>query len=148
MENRVGYVLKRVQQALRAQMDEALAGVGLTLPQYAALSALEAESGLSNSELARRGFVTAQTMNDIVANLEKAGLVARRAHPTHGRVQQLSLTAAGREAVGRAHPAVATVERRMLAHLAEEERASLLRALQACARALEGDAPDHPSLPG
>jgi DNA-binding MarR family transcriptional regulator len=55
MDDRIG---KRVQAGLRSGMDRALETKGLTTPQYAALSALERESGLSNAELARRSFVT------------------------------------------------------------------------------------------
>ena len=44
---RVGYQMKRAEHALRLEMDGALRGVGLTTPQYAALSVLEDEAGLS-----------------------------------------------------------------------------------------------------
>src|SRR3712207_8022525 len=67
---RVGYELKRAQHALRSEMDGALRGVGLTTPQYAALSVLEGEEGISGALLARRCFVTPQTMNGILVNLE------------------------------------------------------------------------------
>ena len=88
---RVGYVLKQVQQALRAAMDDALRRHGLTTPQYAALSALAEAGALSGAALARRGFVTPQTMNGIVANLEAAGLVVRRADPADRRIWRLHL---------------------------------------------------------
>lgn len=148
MERRVGYELKRAQQALRARMDEALRGRGMTTPQYAALSALEREDGLSNAELARRSFVTPQTMNGIVANLEAARLVQRRPHLEHGRIRQIFLTDPGRSVVRSAHPVVTEIERRMLAPLVDDERSRLLTALRACALALEADDspadPEHP----
>jgi DNA-binding MarR family transcriptional regulator len=92
---RVGYELKRAQHALRLEMDGALKKVGLTTPQYAALSVMEGEKGLSGASLARRCFVTPQTMNGILVNLEKAGLLERRPHPEHGRVLQAYLTGRG-----------------------------------------------------
>ena len=98
----VGYQLKRAQQALRAAMDEALRPQGLTTPQYAVLTALEAEAGLSGAELARRCFVTPQTMNEIVAGLEARGWVTRRRHAEHGRVLQTFLTDQGAAAGMRA----------------------------------------------
>ena len=55
---KIGYQLKRLQSLLRARMDAALDERGLTTPQYAALSAIEAAPGLSNAALARRSFVT------------------------------------------------------------------------------------------
>ena len=58
-----GYLLKRAQAALHAAMAAALHEHGATLAQYAVLTALDEEPGLSNAELARRAFVTPQTMN-------------------------------------------------------------------------------------
>ena len=138
VESRVGYQMKRAQHALRIGMDKALREVGMTTAQYAALSALEAAPGLSGAELARRGFVTPQTMNVLLANLEAAGLVARRPHPEHGRVLQAYLTETGEESLGRAHGLVEDVEQRMLEKLSQKDRRRLLEALRGCADALEG----------
>jgi DNA-binding MarR family transcriptional regulator len=129
--------MKRAQHALRNGMDGALRDVGMTVAQYAALSALEAVPGLSGAELARRGFVTPQTMNGILVNLENAGLVVRRPHPEHGRILRSFLTEAGQELVSRAHVVVEDIERRMLAGLGWEDRRRLLEALRSCADALE-----------
>ena len=134
---RVGYELKRAQHALRLEMEGALRGVGLTTPQYAALSVLEGEEGMSGALLARRCFVTPQTMNGILVNLEKAGFLERRAHPEHGRVLQAYLTGEGEEMLSRAHALVEAIEGRMLEDLAEGERERLLAALRGCADALE-----------
>jgi DNA-binding MarR family transcriptional regulator len=79
-------VLKRAQYTLRQVMDDRLADAALTTPQYAALTALEREEGLSNAELARRCFVTPQTMHSIVTRLEEEGLLRRTPHPNHGRI--------------------------------------------------------------
>ena len=136
VEERVGYVLKRVQHALRAALDEALRRRGLTTAQYAALSALEAAPGLSGAELARRCFVTPQTMNEIVAHLEAAGLVARR-RGDDARVLRVDLTAAGLEQVGACHQAVEAIEERMVSGLSPRERQQLLDSLRRCVDALE-----------
>jgi DNA-binding MarR family transcriptional regulator len=121
-------------------MDAALRGIGLTTPQYAAISVLGDEPDLSGAELARRCFVTPQTMNAIVVNLESAGLVLRRPHSEHGRVLQAYLTAAGEELVSRAHETVEAIEKRMLAALDPEERLKLLNALRSCTDSLEAKA--------
>lgn len=137
VEGRVGYQMKRAQHALRNGMDGALREVGMTVAQYAALSALEAAPGLSGAELARRGFVTPQTMNGILVNLEKAGLLERRPHPEHGRVLQAYLTGNGERMLSRAHTLVEAIEGRMLKDLTEDERGRLLSVLRGCADALE-----------
>jgi DNA-binding MarR family transcriptional regulator len=141
VESRIGYQMKRAQHALRVEMDKALREVGMTTAQYAALSTLEASPGLSGAELARRSFVTPQTMNAILANLEAAGLVVRRPHPEHGRVLQAYLTKKmGEESVAGAHGLVEAVERRMLDRLSRDDRRRLLEALRGCADALGGGA--------
>jgi DNA-binding MarR family transcriptional regulator len=99
VQQRVGYVLKRAQQALGAAMAGALASHDVTNAQYAALSALRADPGLSNAELARRSFVTPQTMHEVIAQLERAGLVARQANPHHARILQRRLTAAAKRSL-------------------------------------------------
>jgi DNA-binding MarR family transcriptional regulator len=137
LENDIGYELKRAQHALRKRLDGALRSIGLTTPQYAALSALGSSPGLSGAELARRGFVTPQTMNAIVAGLESAGLILRRPHPAHGRVLQAYLTEAGRDLLVRADREAEAVTRRMLAGLDQGERYRLLAALRSCVDSLE-----------
>lgn len=136
----VGYQLKRVQHALRLRMDEVLREVGLTTPQYAVLSVLEDSPGLSGAALARRSFVTPQTMNMIVAKLEDAGLIARSPHPEHGRVLQAYLTGEGRMLVSGAHEVVGAVEERMLGGLNSEERVRLAETLDGCADSLAAGA--------
>jgi len=118
-------------------MDGALREVGLTTPQYAALSVVEGEEGVSGALLARRCFVTPQTMNGILVNLEKAGLLERRPHPEHGRVLQAYLTGSGERMLSRAHALVEAIEGRMLKDLTEDERGRLLSVLRGCADALE-----------
>ena len=137
LESAIGYELKRAQHALRRRLDEALRSIGLTTPQYAALSALASSPGLSGAELARHGFVTPQTMNAIVASLEAAGLILRRPHPAHGRVLQAYLTETGRDLLSRATREAEAVNRRMLAGLEQGERRQLLDALRSCVDSLE-----------
>ena len=139
VDRRIGYLLKRAQSALRAEMDERLARHGLTTPQYSALSALDSAPGLSNAELARRSFVTPQTMIRIVAGLEEKELVTRSEHPSHGRILAATLTTDGRRAVRACHDLVNGVERRMVNALSEAERGTLARLLASCAEALESD---------
>ena len=136
MGKRVGYVLKRAQHALRIRMDEALLPLALTTPQYSVLSAVELTPGISNAALARAAFVTAQTMQGIVANLERLGLLRRTEDPEHGRIRRGELTKRGHEVLARAHQLVATVESRMLSGLSEKEAAALTTLLEGCAENL------------
>jgi DNA-binding MarR family transcriptional regulator len=109
----IGFALKQAQQALRTRLDSGLREIGLTTPQYAVLAFLEVEAGASNAALARRAFVTPQTMQAILVALERAGLIARTPHPEHGRVQMTELTARGRGALEAASGIVADAEKRL-----------------------------------
>lgn len=131
-----GYVLKRTQLALRGAMDNALATLDLTTPQYAALSELVKEQGLSNAELARRCFVTPQTMHQIVRGLERDALVTRSRHPEHGRIQQVTLTSRGQELLAQAHERVGEVEARMTRSLTQAEMKQATGVLVKCYEAL------------
>ena len=109
----IGFALKMAQQALRTHMDAALQRIGLTTPQYAVLNLLMVEPGASNAVLARRSFVTPQTMQGIVVALERAGFIVRAPHPDHGRVQTTELTDRGREVLAAATGIVAGAEARL-----------------------------------
>ena len=109
----IGFALKQAQQALRTRLDSGLREIGLTTPQYAVLAFLKVEAGASNAALARRAFVTPQTMQAILVALERAGLIARTPHPEHGRVQMTELTARGRGALEAASGIVADAEERL-----------------------------------
>ena len=136
MAKRLGYALKRAQHALRTRMDEALRPLNLTTPQYAVLSAIELDSGISNAALARAAFVTAPTMQGIVGNLERAGLLKRSSDPTHGRILRSELTRKGAKKLQEAHIRVENIEAIMLHILAPDEIGKLTTQLIACADAL------------
>lgn len=125
----IGYALKLAQQALRTRMDAGLRELGLTTPQYAVLTFLTEEPGASNAMLARRSFVTPQTMQSILVGLERAGFIARTPHPEHGRVQRTELTGAGRDVLKAASGIVAEAEAKLRsasAPLEPEQLAALL----------------------
>ena len=129
----VGYLLKNAQQSLRVAMDVALRDLGVTTPQYAALAFVEESPGLSSAQLARQAFVTPQTMQRIVANLEAGGLLERDPHPELGRVLEARLTGRGRDLLVECHRRVQIVESRMVAGLTQDDLLRLADLLNRCA---------------
>lgn len=136
---RFGYALKRAQHALRMSMDEVLQPIGLTMAQYAVMCALEAEPGLSNARLARASFVTAQTMQGVLANLERAGVVERTPDPGNARILRGTLSNKGNSVLADAHRAVAVVEARMVASVGSRVIGEMSEALFKCAEDLEAE---------
>lgn len=134
---RPGFLIKQAQAALHAEMARALAVHDATVSQYAVLSALDQESGLSNAQLARRAFITPQSMSENLRELEQRAWVARRPHPGHGRILQAELTPQGQEVLRRCEAAVTLIEERMLAGLDPGQRRDLAAALRSCVTALD-----------
>lgn len=133
----IGYNLKITQHRLRQRLDAELGQVGITASQNAVLLAIAGNPRISNAELARAAFVTPQTMQAILVNLERAGLIARSPHPEHGRVIMTELTAAGQQAVADGAKAADAVERQMLSRLSSDEARLLCELLKRCAAALD-----------
>lgn len=131
-----GYLLKRAQDALHAAMAVALREHGATLPQYAVLTALDEEPGLSNADLARRAFVAPQTMNQVLRELEGKRWVERHPHPGHARILQAKLTPDGRAVLRACHQAVDAIQERMLSGLDAASRQRLAAALRSCIESL------------
>jgi DNA-binding MarR family transcriptional regulator len=133
---RVGYLIKRAQMFLHDAMVDALGSHDLTVTQFALLTALDEQPGLSNADLARRAFVTPQSMHAVLQELERLQFVVRRTHPQHQRILQAALTEAGRRTLRSAADAVNTVEERMLRKLSDPARSRLASALSSCIDAL------------
>jgi DNA-binding MarR family transcriptional regulator len=97
--------------------------------QFTALTALRARDGLSSAQLARRSFVTPQTMNEMVHSLERRGLIARRQAPGNRRVLLLTLTDSGQELLAQCDPLVEAIEREMLAAIPAGQHGLLRQSL-------------------
>ncbi len=120
----LGYLLRQAAGAWRNRAERALGDIGVTQPQFSVLTMLAAYPGSSNADLARMAVLTPQTVNVIVANLEKAGAVTRSPHAVHGRIQQIELTEHGRSLLAQARTRIQTLERELRKGLsADDERA-------------------------
>ncbi|GAA2426077.1 MarR family transcriptional regulator [Actinomadura vinacea] len=132
LELSVGYVLKQVHASLRTAMDEALRPLDLTVPQYACLELLGQNPGLSNSELARRAFVTRQSMNLVLRRLQERGLLTRPDQAPHGRALPTELTQDGQTILRKASVAARAVEKQLFSPLSREQQLRLREDLAAC----------------
>jgi len=136
------YMVKQLELAVRAQLDEVLRPEAITPTQYTALTVLERRADLSAAELARNAFVTDQSAAGMIAVLEERGL-ARRYPDLHDRRRRvLRLTGAGQALLDRVRADVAAVEVRMLSPLAPDEATAFRRYIAACRGALSS-APPH-----
>jgi DNA-binding MarR family transcriptional regulator len=110
VEGHTGYLLGQAWHNFRNALDVALRPHGLTVPQYGVLTLVAREPGVSGADLARAYSQTPQAMNGVLTTLQRAGLIERRAHPTHGRILQVTLTDEGSKRLAAATPVVRELE--------------------------------------
>ncbi|HWD55479.1 MAG TPA: MarR family transcriptional regulator [Acidimicrobiales bacterium] len=128
-EEMSGYLIKRAQAALHVRLDKIVSAYGLGIPQFVVLSLLAETPGLANADLARRAFVTPQSMNEVLKQLESTGLVERRRNPTNARILNAYLTRTGTRKRSAVSSRVRDLEARLLSGLTTDERENLNRAL-------------------
>jgi len=136
-DGHLGYLLRQAAHVHRQRVEAVLGDLDLTSAQFSALVMLEAYPSQSGAELARLALLTPQTMSTIIANLLKAGLVARRPHAVHGRIQQIALTERGKARLGAAKARVYGLEPALLAGLSPDEERIIRRWLAGIAAGAE-----------
>lgn len=125
-------LIKETQAVLHQKMDEVLRPLGLSVPQYACLQALQDAPGINGSELARRMFVSRQSMNVLVQGLEKRGLIERVEDPGPRRERATTLTPQAAALLAQARSAVANTAATMTCALSPNECAQLQTLLASC----------------
>jgi DNA-binding MarR family transcriptional regulator len=126
------YMLKQVELAVRARLDEIVRPAGLTALQYTALSVLERHTDMSSAQLARSSFVTAQSMADMITTLEGRGLIERHRDRTDRRRLVVALTDEGRGLLGRCRDEIDALEATMLTGLSGPQTKALRTTLATC----------------
>ena len=125
---RTSYLVARLDRLIRSRLTDILEPFELSVQQYTLLSVLVHRPGLSNAQLARRSYITAQAMHQVVNGLEGRGLIARRVSPDHGRIQLTQLTDDGRALLKACDEEVTGLEERIFGSLGErgEDRLRVL----------------------
>ncbi|MDX2853037.1 MULTISPECIES: MarR family winged helix-turn-helix transcriptional regulator [Streptomycetaceae] len=126
----IGYLIWQLSQAYAIRIEHAMRPLRLTQAQFSALMQLSVHGAMSSAELARRCGVTPQSMGTAVQGLTERGLVERRAHPTHGRIIEISVTPEGEELAAHAERAIAPAEEEALSPFAPHERERVRADLQ------------------
>jgi DNA-binding MarR family transcriptional regulator len=135
----LAYLLRQAQAAARLTLERALAGLGVTPPQFVVLTMLKAYPGLSGADLARVALLTPQTVGVIIRNLERDGAIRKTPHPVHGRLLQWTLTPRGLTLLDQCRRHAMALERRLTAGLSATEEATLRRWLSKIAAELPQD---------
>ncbi len=145
----ISYAIARLHQLVFASVSERASRHGLTALQFTTLSVLNRHGvPLSNSQLARRSFMTAQSMHEVIHRLEADGLIERTPHPNHGRKLPATLTAKGRRVLAACEAAVAEFETNMLKGFSRSDRTAFLGMVKSAVQNLDGGFADAPPSAG
>ncbi|MFD3556330.1 MarR family winged helix-turn-helix transcriptional regulator [Streptomyces goshikiensis] len=118
----LSFLVRHTWLAMRAAIGAELEEFGLTVPQFATLMIIRESPGMSVAQLARSVGSTRQAANEMLAALERDGLITRSPHPTDRRTHQVHLTGPGGTRYENALPAVLRREAELVAGLTPEER--------------------------
>lgn len=136
----LGYLLRQAHAAVRLKMERTLADLGVTSPQFAVLTMLNAYPGLSGADVARLTFLTPQTVGVIIRNLERDGAILMTPHPVHGRIQQWTLTPRGATLLKACRDRVLQLEKRLVTGLDSKAEITVRRWLAGIAADLQDEA--------
>ena len=119
---------------MRKEIGRLVGPRGLSVAQYTTLSILRSRSGLSNAQLARRLWVTPQSMNEVISALERMSLIQRVPDTGNRRILRTALTPVGRETLAECDAEILAMEEQMLAELTTEGHEQLVATLEGCIR--------------
>jgi MarR family transcriptional regulator, temperature-dependent positive regulator of motility len=112
--------------------------VSLTQRQYAVLSAVEAQEGLTQTDLVRATGIDRSTLADMAARLIAKGYLVRERSAADARANAVTLTVEGRAVLLAARPRVDAADQRILDQLSSKKRDAFVDALRRLAKAGEG----------
>jgi DNA-binding MarR family transcriptional regulator len=116
------YLLAQANGAVRLALERAFADLNVTLPQFSVLTMIHAYPGASGADLARLTLLTPQTINLIVKNLERDGLIVKTPDDVHGRVIRIDITDKGRQLRQKCRSRADQMEKRLEESLSDAEQ--------------------------
>jgi DNA-binding MarR family transcriptional regulator len=139
-QSTVLYLIKQVEQAIRAQIDDVVGSYGLTALQYTSLTLLQRHPGITSTQLARNSFVRIQTMAQHLASLEERNLIRRVRDPNMKRQVLVFLSEHGAKILDDLAEPIAEIEARMLVGFTAADAKRLREQLGAIRSALSDPA--------
>ena len=131
--------ISRLSRVLDKELKDFFAGHGLEFWEFDVLATLRRSGApyeLSPGALLRTAMVTSGAITNRVDRMEAKGLVERLRDPDDRRGVRIRLTAAGLELIDELVPLHLANERRLLAVLADDDRATLADLLRTLAAGL------------
>lgn len=140
LTERLGYALRRAQIAVFQDFFASFAALDISPATYSALTVIEANPGLSQTQVADALGIQKSNFVAMIGGLEKRGLVRREASPSDRRTYRLFLTDGGTHLVGQLHAMAESHERRLAAIIGQADYAALFKPLHALSDGLKRSA--------
>jgi len=136
LEAHLGFWLRFVSNHVSGRFQQLLEAQGVSLTEWVALrtlwsSTLGSGSGATHAELIESLGMTKGAASKVMSRLQEKGLAQRQLADGSGRVQALTLTAAGKALVPRLAALADANDAHFFGHLPARERQSLMSAMQA-----------------
>jgi MarR family transcriptional regulator for hemolysin len=125
-----GHYLSRISRGLTRVGDARLRPLGLATAQLPVLSMLRGGERLSQAELAKTAKVEQPTMAQLLARMERDGLIRREPDPGDRRSSLVMLTDAARERLPAGRQVLREGNAEMTRGLSEDEVATLIGLLR------------------
>jgi len=129
LETLLGYTLRRAQIRVFQDFEGEMNELGLTPGQLGALFLIEANRGLSQSELGLALGIDRSSVVPLIDRMQKRGWVRRAARASDRRAHALELAPAGAAMLARLMPRLEAHENRIAAGLTAAERKRLFELL-------------------
>ena len=119
-----------IHRSFARVVDAPLRELGFAMGQLPVLVALKRRSGLLQADLARIAQVEQPSMAQLLARMERDGLVERSAHPEDGRSRPIRLTDAATRLMPKGKAVMDTASECALSGFSEKERLQLIALLE------------------
>jgi MarR family transcriptional regulator for hemolysin len=121
-------LLNQAGHAVNTRLSRALADLGVSVKVYCVLKKA-VEGDFTQAQLAEMAWMDKTTMVNVLDEMERDGLAARRLSPTDRRVRLVAITAKGRDRLQRADAIVQATYDDLLGALPKTQRSTFLAAL-------------------
>ena len=129
LARRPGFLIRRLHQIHLALFAEECGAFGVTPVQYSILTVAAAQPGLDQAALAIEVGVDRATVADVLARMERRGLVRRSRANRDARLKLVHTTVAGRRLLSRMDRQARRAHERTIAPLPPGQRAAFVNAL-------------------
>jgi DNA-binding MarR family transcriptional regulator len=120
-----GFLLARMGHVATKQFAGRLEELGLTTRMWGSLNVLDAEGALTQQALGKCTGIDPSSMVSTVDDLEAAGLVERRRHPSDRRAHAIHITELGRTTLRHGRQLARKAQEDLLGPLSADERKQL-----------------------